>query len=157
MKWRKHFGIKENEALLEPIEPPLCHLFHCSLRTVLTTACTYKMNISKQLQIENVGFGWGAYEPLLNLFSNSSSTAWLFEPKIMSDIGPLVLKLGPSLSRGTLLGSLQRDPWLCQGCRHLSHEVIVSDSVAMCWGCQNHSWPRATFQTLEGLTWAVRK
>lgn len=140
-------------------KPPLCHLFHCSLRTVLSTACTYKMNISKQLEIENVGFGWGAYEPLLNLlFSNSSSTAWLFEPKITSDVGPLVLKLRPSLSRGTPLGSLQRDPWLCKGCsRHLSHEVIVSDSVAMCWGCQNHSWPWATFQTLDGLSWAVRK
>lgn len=150
-------GIKEKEVLLEPIEPALWYLFHCSLRTVLSTPCTYKMNISKQLQIENVGFGWGACEPLLSLFSNSSSTTWLFEPKIMSDIGPLVLKLRPSLFRGTPLGNLQKDPWLCQGYRHLSHEVIVSDSVAMCWGCQNHSWPWATFQTLKGLSWAVRK
>lgn len=91
----------------------------------------------KTTEIENVGFGWDAYEPLLNLlFSNSSSTAWLFEPKIMSDIGPLVLKLGPSLSRRTPLGSLRRDSWLCQEGRHVSHEIIVSNCVAMCWGCR---------------------
>ena len=60
----------------------------------------------------------------------------------MSDTGAFITKPDSSLSSGTPLGTaigtLQRlkvfgdDPWLCHGCGHLSHEVIVADSVAAC-------------------------
>lgn len=48
----------------------------------------------------------------------------------MSDIGLLVIQLGPCLSSGTPWRVFGEDFWLCQGCGHLSHEVIVADSVA---------------------------
>lgn len=57
----------------------------------------------------------------------------------MSDTGAFITKPDSSLSSGTPLETplglsqvFGDDPWLCHRCGHLSHEVTVADSVAVC-------------------------
>lgn len=111
-KWRRHVGMKKNEVLVEPIESPLCHLF--SLPSQVSSGySTHLQDVHfkttgdwkcKLLGRMPLSLSWTC------CFWDFSRTTWLFEPKIKADVGLLEIKLGPSLTSATPLGSLWRGP-----------------------------------------------